>query len=888
MATKPLINSHKLFAIAMVAFAALAISFAMSFSTAVNAYGVSDTPIGDVRLSVSGKPSPGMLPDECFPGAALINATGIAQMDGGRWVRHTPTGLKDQTGEFGASGARYGVATSLMVKDGYTLSTSSRFLVNGYAIDAPGKDSQTEAHFEEDGITLFCKNITVNRQTLIEVTILFPRQISAVNVGNIPRPAFGESPYVPVAAINEALGNHLSLFESESVWFYLNDQDTLFEQHTLFSNDVRYGLRMIVNVEDGFEIADNATFKINGTVIENEGFDNATFNSSTKIYVSKSTSNKKQIQLRIVFPALTSEKKLAVGGYLYFPEPVTGKTLAEVYDPINASLYRDPLTGRYDQAHVQWPRVEFPKETGLTRTYACDYLIDDGSDNPRMLFLESVFEEGKKYMVKGHFKLIDGYEFADNFELRVNDQVFTLNDLHCTMDGKWWFEYKFGQNKTIKSVSANVVTPVPGQMPSYSVTVPADAGYTATVEWYPATSTIQKVTSAFKSGIVYKAHVTFTAKDGYSFPDAMHTDVVVNGKNARFQNHDGAASYSHKSITYAQQFASGEGVDGYVTTVKVTGATKAKPGEKPNYASLKVNTGLKIDSENTMYYYLDPVYGSRRMVQVNDTFQEGVDYKIQVGVVPEAGYFLYEFAPMSVNGTSVATTYVYLGAGKDSITGNYEFNGADDEEVVVGTEDEVEEAILNSSSDEGPADAYFTPLRAKATTFGTTSYKLSWLAVDGAAKYKVYGNKCGTSYKYEYKGETAGTSVTMKGMKKGTYYKHMVVAVDDAGKVIAVSKAIHACTTGGKYTNYKYVKTKAKNSAVTLKKGKTFSLKASTVRYSSKKTVKVHRGKKYLSSDKAIATVSSLGKITAKAKGTCYVYVYTQNGAYKRIKVTVK
>ena len=37
-----------------------------------------------------------------------------------------------------------------------------------------------------------------------------------------------------------------------------------------------------------------------------------------------------------------------------------------------------------------------------------------------------------------------------------------------------------------------------------------------------------------------------------------------------------------------------------------------------------------------------------------------------------------------------------------------------------------------------------------------------------------------------------------------------------------------------------------------------------------------------------VATVSKDGKITAKKKGTCYVYVYAVNGCSKKVKVTVK
>lgn len=34
--------------------------------------------------------------------------------------------------------------------------------------------------------------------------------------------------------------------------------------------------------------------------------------------------------------------------------------------------------------------------------------------------------------------------------------------------------------------------------------------------------------------------------------------------------------------------------------------------------------------------------------------------------------------------------------------------------------------------------------------------------------------------------------------------------------------------------------------------------------------------------------VNSSGKITAKAKGTCYVYLITQNGLNVKMKITVK
>jgi uncharacterized protein YjdB len=45
---------------------------------------------------------------------------------------------------------------------------------------------------------------------------------------------------------------------------------------------------------------------------------------------------------------------------------------------------------------------------------------------------------------------------------------------------------------------------------------------------------------------------------------------------------------------------------------------------------------------------------------------------------------------------------------------------------------------------------------------------------------------------------------------------------------------------------------------------------------------------RYESSNSKIATVNGSGKITAKAKGTCYIYAYAQNGVVKAVKLTVK
>lgn len=45
---------------------------------------------------------------------------------------------------------------------------------------------------------------------------------------------------------------------------------------------------------------------------------------------------------------------------------------------------------------------------------------------------------------------------------------------------------------------------------------------------------------------------------------------------------------------------------------------------------------------------------------------------------------------------------------------------------------------------------------------------------------------------------------------------------------------------------------------------------------------------RYESTNAKVASVNKKGKIKAVGKGKCSIYVYAQNGIYKRIKITVK
>ena len=199
-----------------------------------------------------------------------------------------------------------------------------------------------------------------------------------------------------------------------------------------------------------------------------------------------------------------------------------------------------------------------------------------------------------------------------------------------------------------------------------------------------------------------------------------------------------------------------------------------------------------------------------------------------------------------------------------------------------------EAAITASASDEGPEGSQFAPLQLRSTKQAKTSIKLTWSGVSGASRYVIYGNACGKYNRMNKLTTWTGRTFTVKtlangkALKKGTYHKFMVVALDANNNVVSTSKVVHVATKGNKKianpTKVTTKKTKA------LKKGKTFKLGAKQVG----KKVKKHRGLCYETSNPNVAIVSKKGVVKAVGKGTCYVYAYAQNGVVKKVKITVK
>lgn len=159
----------------------------------------------------------------------------------------------------------------------------------------------------------------------------------------------------------------------------------------------------------------------------------------------------------------------------------------------------------------------------------------------------------------------------------------------------------------------------------------------------------------------------------------------------------------------------------------------------------------------------------------------------------------------------------------------------------------------------------------------------------GASGYLVYGAQCGKKMKLLKEFPASGKSYKATKLSKGKYYKYMVVAykvIYNEKRTIATSVSVHACTNGAKFKVPSGISISKKNVAV--KRGKTSTLKPK-LKTKGKGAFKTHIAKfRYESSNPAVATVTKKGKVKGIKKGSCYIYVYAQNGIYKQVKVTVK
>ena len=173
-----------------------------------------------------------------------------------------------------------------------------------------------------------------------------------------------------------------------------------------------------------------------------------------------------------------------------------------------------------------------------------------------------------------------------------------------------------------------------------------------------------------------------------------------------------------------------------------------------------------------------------------------------------------------------------------------------------------------------------------------TRIDLTWDKVKGATGYDVYWSYCNGKNNFNKLANVPKSQkYADKNLNNKREYKYFTVAYKmSGGKKVYLGRTntVHVAMPQASKTNV--LKVTVNKTKVNLAKGKTFKIIKKVKLENPKKKALDHLTKKerFITSNAKVATVSSAGVIKAVRKGTCTVYVMSENGVCAKIKVTVK
>ncbi len=179
-----------------------------------------------------------------------------------------------------------------------------------------------------------------------------------------------------------------------------------------------------------------------------------------------------------------------------------------------------------------------------------------------------------------------------------------------------------------------------------------------------------------------------------------------------------------------------------------------------------------------------------------------------------------------------------------------------------------------------------------------TGVVVKWGKVDNANKYVIYAAYTGKKNKYKkivsLSGDVGSFKITElygKPIDKTKTVKVYVVAYRTVdGKSTKLAKSLLAYVAGSKnakYTNIKDIVLEETKMSLEISESITVNPQA-VLKNKKKSALKNIAEFRFASSDESIATVDKSGNITAVGKGSCIIYVYSQNGYAKKIQTTVE
>ena len=174
-----------------------------------------------------------------------------------------------------------------------------------------------------------------------------------------------------------------------------------------------------------------------------------------------------------------------------------------------------------------------------------------------------------------------------------------------------------------------------------------------------------------------------------------------------------------------------------------------------------------------------------------------------------------------------------------------------------------------------------------------TKVQVTWGSVPSADTYEIYAEYYSKKQCEKISTVHGGNKLTFSQLngKKLNPKKAVKVYVEaySGGKKLGRTLLGYAAGPKNKQTNAK--KVKASKNTYKLKIGKSAKIKAGTVKESKRKKLlgANHSARyRYATSDMSVATVDKKGRIKAVGTGTCYIWVYAQNGRSKKLTVTVQ
>lgn len=173
-----------------------------------------------------------------------------------------------------------------------------------------------------------------------------------------------------------------------------------------------------------------------------------------------------------------------------------------------------------------------------------------------------------------------------------------------------------------------------------------------------------------------------------------------------------------------------------------------------------------------------------------------------------------------------------------------------------------------------------------------TRIDLTWDKVKGATGYDVYWSYCNGKNNFNKLANVPKSQkYADKNLNNKREYKYFTVAYKmSGGKKVYLGRTntVHVAMPYAANTNV--LKVTVNKTKANLAKGKTFKITKKVKLENPKKKALNHLTKKerFITSNAKVATVSSAGVIKAVRKGTCTVYVMSENGVCAKIKVTVK